>query len=383
METERDTAVAARVRAADAMAAAARDFLESLDPDQRPLANWPFPFDDERRRWYYTPTDHGGLALAGMRPHQQQLAFRLLALGLSRPAYVTACTIIGLENVLDEIEGWSIDWGRERGRDPGLYYLRIFGTPGEADWSWRFGGHHVSVHHLVIGGGVVASTPLFLGADPAAAPLLGGQELRPLGATEDLGRDLVTALDGTDRARAVVSAVPPFDLVTANRVELRGGERPLPLRAIWRTEFEGARRELVDGMQQRVEAALRIREEDLEATCYTRAPKGVPGSALPSGQRELLRALVGVYLARLPDDLCAVEMERYAGDGIDAVHFAWAGDVERGAAHYYRLQGPRLLVEYDNTQRGANHAHSVLRDPVGDFGADLLGEHHRRHSHPA
>lgn len=364
------------------MAAAAAAFLESLDADQRAVAQWPFPSEEERRRWYYTPTDHGGLPLSAMRPAQQQLALGLVARGLSRPAYVTACTIIGLENVLDEIEGWRRSWGRERGRDPGLYYLRIFGDPAAGGgWSWRFGGHHVSVHHLVLDGEVRASTPLFLGSDPAVAPLLGDAELRPLGSTEDLGRELLASLDGEDRRRAVISEVPPYDLVTGNRAELSGGEDILKLPDVWRGRFEGDLAEVVDGMQRQLEANLGIRPEHLDAVRFTLQPKGVPAAELRPGQRDLLRALVGIHVARLPDDLAEVEMGRYAGDGIDGVHFAWAGSAERGAAHYYRLQGPRLLIEYDNAQRGANHAHSVWRDPAGDFGADLLGEHRQAHRH--
>jgi hypothetical protein len=112
------------------MSQAALEFLDSIDGEQRKAAQWPFPAEEERLRWYYTPTDHGGLALGDMRPKQQQLALKVLATGLSRPAYVTACTIIGLDNVLDELEGWSATWERERGRDPGLFYLRVFGEPG-------------------------------------------------------------------------------------------------------------------------------------------------------------------------------------------------------------------------------------------------------------
>ena len=120
------------------MADAAQDFLDTLTAAQRAMAQWSFPSDEERQRWYYTPTDHGGLALQEMRPAQQRLAFKLLATGLSRPGYVTAAVIIGLENVLDELEGWGVSWNRERGRDPGLYYLRIFGEPSAAKgWSWR------------------------------------------------------------------------------------------------------------------------------------------------------------------------------------------------------------------------------------------------------
>jgi hypothetical protein len=361
------------------MAEAAGEFLGSLEPAQRASAQWPFPSDEERLRWYYTPTDHGGLPLSQMRPAQQRRAFTQLASGLSRPAYVTACTIIGLENILDELEGWSMTWNRERGRDPGLYYLRIFGEPGgQAAWSWRFAGHHISVHHLVIGGVVKASTPLFLGADPASSPLLGGSELRPLGSAEDLGRELVTSLDTEDRRRAVISPVAPFDLVTANRSRIAGGELPMPLPEIWRGRFEGQLGELVDALQRRLEANLQLTDEHLEAVRFTHAPRGVLGSDLGVSQRRLLRDIVAAYVSRLPDELADAEMEKYARERIGALSFAWAGGMERAAPHYYRVQGPRLLIEYDNAQRDANHAHSVWRDPEGDFGMDILGDHHRR-----
>jgi Protein of unknown function (DUF3500) len=366
-------------RVAGRMAEAAREFLYSLDPAQRRVAEWPFPSDEERLRWYYTPTDHGGLPLSQMRPSQQQLALRLLATGLSRPAHVTACVIIGLENILDELEGWTITWGRERGRDPGLYYLRVFGTPGgRAPWSWRFGGHHVSVHHLVVDGAVQASTPLFLGADPATSPLLGGYELRPLGSAEDLGRELVTALDAEDRRLAVISPVPPFDLVSANRSRIAGGELPLPLAGVWRERFQGELGEFVEGMQRRLEAGLQITQEHLDAVRLTSDAKGIPASRLSLSERDLLRDVVAVHLARLPEELAKAEMEKYAGEQIEALSFAWAGGIERGVPHYYRVQSRRLLIEYDNAQRAGNHAHSVWRDPEGDFGADVLGDHHRR-----
>ncbi len=361
-------------RTAAHMGEAAREFLDSLERTQRAAAQWPFPSDEERLRWYYTPTDHGGLPLSQMRPAQQQLAFKLLATGLSRPGYVTAATIIGLENILDELEGWNRSWGRERGRDPGLYYLRIFGLPGgRTAWSWRFGGHHVSVHHLVVDSVVKASTPLFLGADPASSPLPGGRELRPLGSAEDLGRELVTSLDTEDRSRAVISPVPPFDLVTANRARIAGGELPLPLPEVWRGTFPGKLAELVETIQSQLEESLQTTAEHLEATRLTLGPKGIPALELSLSQRRLLRDIVAVYVSRLPDELAEAEMEKCTDARIASLFFAWAGGIDRGAPHYYRIQGPRLLIEYDNAQRAGNHAHSVWRDPEGDFGADIGG----------
>jgi hypothetical protein len=126
------------------------------------------------------------------------------------------------------------------------------------------------------------------------------------------------------------------------------------------------------------EAGTGLDEADRAAVGYTTAPKGVPASALDPGQRELLRALLGTYLGRVPDEVSP--LPRYADDAtLDEVHLAWAGPTDPGAPHYYRLQGPRLLIEWDNTQRGANHAHSVWRDPAADFGSDVLARHRAMH----
>ena len=357
------------------MAAAARELLEALDSNQLRAAAWVFPADEERRRWYYTPTDHGGLPLQLMRPRQQQLALRLLATGLSRPAYVAAATIVGLENVLDEFEGWSLSWGRERGRDPGLYYVRIFGDPGGDAWSWRFGGHHISVNHLLSGGRVAASTPLFLGADPAASPLPGGAELRPLGATEDLGRELLATLDREQLSRALLAPVAPYDLVGGNRPRVGAGDAPLRLPEIWRGRFAGDLGDLVEVLQQRLEEALGFGPEHLEALRLPEVPVGLGARDMSAGQRGVLRGLLAAYLGRLPEELASTALAAYDAGGLDAVHFAWAGGSERGVPHYYRLHGPRLLIEYENAQRAGNHAHSVCRDPDGDFDGDVLGHH--------
>jgi Protein of unknown function (DUF3500) len=312
------------------MAEAATDWLASLAPPQRAKAAHGFPESRERTRWHYTPTEQGGLPLAEMDPVQQRLAHRLIASGLSHAGYVAVCTVMGLENVLDAVEGWRHGYpGRaapSRYRDPQLYWLTVFGDPASGTWGWRAGGHHVAVNQTIVGGRRLAVGPLFLGANPATSPLVGSGVLRPLAGEEDLGRQFLHALTGEQRAAATLTREAPPDILQANRAQ-------------------------VDP------AAME--------------PKGLAAAEMTPAQRELLLVLVHQYLGRLPDEVAAVRAERIAAPAAD-LHFAWAGGAEPGEPHYYRVQGDRLLIEYDNTQNRVNHVHSVLRDPVGDFGADLL-----------
>jgi hypothetical protein len=358
------------------MAEAAAGLIDSLDEAQCAIACRPFPDEGERRLWYYTPTDHGGLPLAAMGPVQQRNVHRLVATGLSTAGYNTVALIVGLDNILDRLEGWSVDFGRARGRDPELYYVTIFGVPGGAlPWGWRFGGHHVSLHYTVIGGEVAAALPNFLGADPADSPLLGPHLHRPLAAAEDLGRELFRALGEEQRAKALVAPVAPSDLVGGNRPKLTPGDRPPLLTEIWRRRFEGSLLERVEGMQAQLTRTLGIEDAHLEAVSFTAKPKGVPVSALDAGQSSILRELLGSYLARLPDAL-ADQQQALVERELGRLCFLWAGSAERHEPHYYRIQGERLLIEYDNSQRGANHIHTVWRDLANDFGGDALARHY-------
>lgn len=380
----------ARRAVADRMAQAASAWLDLLDDAQRRVAVGAVPqdlaegeggpgdpTDAERRRWFYTPTDHGGLTVHQQRPAQQRAAMRLVATGLSAPAYVTVATVMGLENVLDHAEGFVVRFDRERGRDPGLYYLRVFGDPrGTAPWGWRFGGHHVSLNNLVVDGELVATTPCFLGADPASSPLLGGGVNRPLGRLEDLARELVAGLPDALRRRAVLLGQAPPDLVTANRLRVSPGDRYLPLAAVWRDERfpDDAEQAKLQRLSDAIDVAAAFGETEHGATELKATPQGVPASELDAGQRERLRLLLSGYLGRVPEEVSP--LASYDDDAaLDAVHLAWAGSLEPGGPTYYRLQGPSLLIEWDNTQRGANHAHSVWRDPDADFGLDVLARH--------
>jgi len=364
---------------ADRMAAEAGAFLAALDSDQRQRAQWEFPSGEERRLWFYTPTDHGGLPLADMTSAQHRLVHRLLASGLSHAGYVTAATIMGLENVLDHLEGWSSGFERDRGRDPLLYYARVFGDPTDDEWAWRFGGHHISVSHTIVGGEVASSTPCFLGADPARAPLLGPHPLCPLEGVEEVARQLVRSLDPSQQSTALISPVAPADIVGGNRSDVRGSHLPLGVAELWRARFDGELGEAMERLQRTASETLGLRSEHLEALRLTEAQRGLAAGTMAAGQRDTLRSLLRLYLDRLPDEVADDEAAKWCGERLDDLHFAWAGGTAPGEPHYYRIHGPRLLVEYDNTQREVNHVHSVWRDPAGDFGADVLARHYRDH----
>jgi hypothetical protein len=324
-----DTPVELESETAQRMAEAATTFLAALSPEQRAKATFPVA-DDERLDWHYIPRPRRGLPMKEMDGSQQQLAHVLLSSGLSRRGYAKAVTIMSLERVLGQLEGP----GRRFARDPQLYYVTIFGTPSDtAPWGWRVEGHHVSVNMLVVEGRRIAPTPNFFGANPARIPSgtqtpeLGG--LRILAAEEDLARRLLSALDGPRRQRAVIAAQAPDDILTR--------------------------------------AERRISPD---------APSGLATAEMGEAQSRLLLDLVQEYISRMPEDVADTRMNRIEKAGTANIHFAWAGEEQPGRPHYYRLQGPSFLVEYDNTQNDANHIHSVWRDAEGDWGHDLLAGHY-------
>ena len=365
------------------MADAAHAWLDSLNTEQRSVAAGATPGPDasdaERRRWFYTPTDHGGLTVHAQRPAQQRLGMALVATGLSTAGYVTVATVMGLENVLDHTEGFRTIFDRERGRDPGLYYLRVFGEPGGATpWGWRFGGHHVSLNNLVVDGELVATTPCFLGADPASSPLLGGAVNRPLGRVEDLARELVQSLPPDLATRAVLLDKAPSDFVTANRTVLSEDDRVIPLTGIFRRRFPDP------AEQAKLQALSDTIDEVAASTTQTtwRSPTRPRrrGSRRPTWTRASARCCARFW--RPTSTACRPRSRRSLATTTTR---RWTPSMSPGRARprparrLYRLQGPRLLVEWDNTQRGANHAHSVWRDPAADFGLDVLTAHRAAH----
>ena len=312
-----------------AMVQAAEAFLASLEPEQRSKALFEFE-DAERLNWHFVPRARRGLSLREMSPEQRELARGILQAGLSRRGYLTASTIIELELVLREMgEDPSV-------RDPELYFFSIFGTPSHAEpWGFRAEGHHLSLNFTLVRDTLVATAPAFFGANPAEVRQGSRRGRRALAAEEDIGRELVSSLSPRQLDVALIAAVTPRDIVTGNAARVQ----PLP-------------------------------------------PVGIRATELRPEQAAILVRLLEVYLGRMAEPLAAQRRAALERTDFDAVTFAWAGSIRKGEPHYYRIQGPSFLVEFDNTQNRANHIHTVWRDFDGDFGRDLLREHYRDAPHP-
>jgi len=316
--------------AGEEMAAAANKFLDSLTPEQRAKAAFPFK-SDERSNWFFIPKVREGLTIKNMTMSQRALAHALLRSGLSAQGYQKATNIMSLEPVLKELEGTA----GTMVRDSELYYVSIFGTPEAAGtWGWRVEGHHCSANFTIVKGEVFSGTPSFFGTNPAEVRQGPRKGLRVLAEDEDLGRTLIKSLSDEQRKIAVYDVTAPKEMITSNQ------RKVMPL----------------------------------ETT-------GLSAAKMTKGQAGQLQAIVKAYVNRLRGDLAEADWKKIEKAGWDRTYFAWAGGLEKGDPHYYRVQGPTFLIEYDNTQNNANHIHAVWRDFDNDFGEDLLRKHYAEVPH--
>ena len=283
----------------------------------------------ERFNWAYIPKPRKGLPFKEMTPSQRPLAVALLNSGLSHRGFLQASTIISLEEVLRKLEKDN------PGRDSELYYVSLFGQPGATNaWGWRLEGHHLSLNFTIADGHVAAQSPSFFGSNPADVQEGPRQGLRVLGAEEDLGRHFVKSLTTEQQATATISKTASADILTSN------SRTALPL-----------------------------------------SPAGLGFPELDTKQKVALQELVRFYADRFRAELAQSDLAKIERAGWDKVSFAWAGGLEKGQGHYYRVQGPTFVLEYDNTQNNANHIHTVWRDFMNDFGEDVLKKHYQSGHH--
>lgn len=319
----------ARAKAAEALAVSAKSFLDALRPEQRTQATFAFE-DAERLNWHIIPRPRKGLPLKDMDEKQRDLARALLKTGLSQTGYGKADQIMNkLELVLRAMEKDPVR------RDPLNYYFSVFGSPDtKGTWGWRVEGHHLSLNFTVVNGRMTATTPMAFATNPAEVREGEFKGLRVLRGEEDLARTLVKSLDEKQRAKAIFEAKAFPDILTLAKNDIS------PL-----------------------------------------TPPGIKASELTSAQFKMLEAIVNEYASNVTPELAAERMAKFRAAKRDQITFGWAGGIEKGEGHYYRLQTPAFLIEYDNTQNNNNHIHSVWRDFKGDFGRDWLREHYRSTPH--
>ena len=312
------------------MANAANAFLATLKPEQ--IAKATFELNDTNRtRWHFVPTEmhpRHGLSFREMQQDQQHMAYALLASVLSARGLQKTAQIMSLEQILHDAN----PKGRFA-RDPKWYFISIFGKPSvKGTWGWRFEGHHLSLSFTVVDGHIGGLTPSFLGTNPGKVLDGPRKGLQVLAKEEKIARALARSLNAEQRKVAVVDEKAPADIITK-----------------------------ADRKARKLE------------------PLGLAASEMNKKQFTQLWTLIEEYLRNYRPDLAEEGLKHLEGLDLKMIHFAWAGSLESGKGHYYRIQAPDLLIEYDNTQNGANHVHCVVRDLKRDFGEDLLRQHYEQH----
>lgn len=313
---------------------AANTFIQTLSPAQKQVTL--FSFDEEERyNFHFVPKERKGITFNEMTAEQKAAAHILIRTCLSEKASRHTEEIMQLDQVLKILENRKEE---DHYRDTGNYHLSFFGIPsGETIWGWRLEGHHISFTFCFDKQKMVSGTPGFLGANPGIVregPQEGKQVLK---AETDLGYALVQSLNSQQRNKALLSDTAPADILSSNK-------RSLPA-----TDTSGIAYSLLN----------------------------------PAQQQQLLH-LIKEYVNRYTRLFAADMLKEIESAGLAQLHFAWAGSTEKGAGqkHYYKITGPTLLIEYDNTQNNGNHVHSVIRDLQHDFGGDLLLEHYRKAHKP-
>lgn len=346
-------------RNARVLTIAAMGLFDSLNTDQRARVLLPRT-EPSRTHWNFLPeSGRHGLTLGELDRNQEFLAHRLIAESMSTSAYARVIQVIANEHLLRELDLPSLGHVAATFRDPLGYFLTFFGQPQpDTSWGWRLVGHHLSINVTVIDGELVNATPFLLGAEPAQFG-----PFRILGQEEDAAFVLLDHLAARQKQRAIIHPTPPADFVTRTVASIGDIEYPA---------YHGVGRR--DAM---------ISDEDRRALAYFREhPRGIRVGDLTENQRRDFDDLLAQFVERVRPGLVDFEMDRIArAGGVENLHFAWAGGTTLSDPHYFRIQGPVTLIEFDNAEDGANHVHSVWRDPTNDFGADLLMQHHLAHDH--
>lgn len=329
---------------AETVAAAAQSFLDSLDEAQ--LATATMPMDtNERATWSNLPiimVRPAGLLIKDMTDETRRAAHALMRATMSSQGYAKFTGIMLLEDLLHQTEAEALQSNDERRDDPmarafvatrdyGNYAVAIFGVPGDANWGWKIAGHHAAAN-FTISEGRIGFTPTFLGSSPMEVQTGRYAGLMALSNEGQRGIEFMKSLDSDQRKKATIADEAADDV------------------------FEGP------GRRQSLENY-----------------EGLSVSKLTKEQMDLLQRLIAEFTHNADHEAASAQIDAIREAGWDKLWFSWRGPVDASGKFYYRVHGPRVLIEYN--RQNTNHDHMVIRDPSNDYGEDWLGKHYEEH-HP-
>ncbi len=318
------------------VSALADAFIETLSPELR--AETIMSLDSEDRvHFHFVPKKRKGVTFKNLDTDQTDAAIALLKVSLSEQGYKKTKEITELENILIVLENNKMRMpDGSPMRDALNYHFLIFrNKKDDTFWGWRFEGHHISLNFVAKENEILSSTPAFLGSNPAKVPSGPHQGKEVLKQESDFGFSLVNSLSEKQQRSAIVATEAPKDILSGTRTS-------------------------VDPIE----------------------PLGISYKDLSSAQKRALITLIEVYLGNYTKDFQTRFWKKIKSAGLEKLSFAWAGSLSPGKGHYYRIQNPVLLIEFDNTQNNANHIHTVVRDLTNDFGEDVLKSHYKEsHTH--
>ena len=320
----------------------------SFDKTQKRLGLLDFN-DTSRLKWNNLPVGlraRAGTSIGNMSNDQRRLVHRILSASLSSQGYLKATGIMHLDELINrfydslyvkkEITDKNYGFVKSLQWTPRNYFFAFFGSPQENQWGYKLEGHHLSLNFTFVSD-KLSVTPFFVGTDPAEYLISEYAGWRVLGQEEDLGRKLIILLTEQQKKKAIQSIDVPGDIITS----AESGKR------------------LVDHW-------------------------GIKGNELDKNQKAILQNIIREFVFNLGYEKAVLEYDKIVKAGIDNVYFGWIGGLEEKQAHYYILNGPTFLIEFDNNggpRRSANHIHAIWREKGNEYGEDVLKLHYQAEKH--
>ncbi len=323
-------------------------FLSTLSADE--LKQTTYAFNDTlRHKWTNLPVGmvpRAGIQYGALSDKSRMAFHRVLTALLSSQGYLKTTSIMQLDDILNTLYQQAFDKGEINQKTltqmqnlkwaHGNYYISVWGKPqGKEPWGMNFGGHHLALNVTVKDNSLVAS-PFFYGTDPSEVKSAKYAGLRVLSKEEDYGFKLINMLSESQRTKAILMQAVPKDILTN------------------------------PNSSQRI-------------TSYS----GIAAGEFSEEQKTMLQLLIQEYIHNFEHETAHRLFDKLLKTGLEKVYFAWVGSLENNKPHYYVINAPDFLIEYDNVgfQNDGNHIHAILREKGNDFGEDLLRQHYLETKH--